>query len=258
MSQRLDQHLVSLVASSSFAAEQYRVLGHIVEQLHKDKGLRVLAVTSPSVGDGKTTTAINLAGALAQAVEGRVLLVDADLRRAGVQAQLGRAGVDDAGLVDVVVDRSLLLADVVRCSSTLGFSVLAAGQETAMPYDVLKSARLGHLIEQAREAYDYVVVDTPPFVPAPDCRAIAKWVDNFLLVVTVDKTPRKLIEAALEVMDPAQLAGLVFNGSDDRPFSEYYGRYSAANGHARNGHGSAWWSRFMTDSFWRRRSFEPR
>src|SRR5881296_1977191 len=82
-----DKHLVSLIAPRSVEAEQYRVLRHFVEQTRKDVGLRMIGVTSPAVGDGKTTTAINLAGALAQAADTRVLLVDADLRRGSVQEQ---------------------------------------------------------------------------------------------------------------------------------------------------------------------------
>jgi len=244
----VDPHLVSLVDSASFAAEQYRVLGHIVEQLHTHRSLRVLAVTSAAVGDGKTTTAINLAGALAQTVEGRVLLVDADLRRASVQAQLGRPDRGHAGLVDAVLDRKLSLADVVRDDSRLRLSILHAGLGTAVPYDVLKSARVGELFEQARQQYDYVIVDTPPFVPAPDGRVIAKWVDGFLLVMAAHKTPRKLVEAVLDVMDPAQLAGIVFNGSRDRPFSKYYGRYYTGET-SRNGDRTHWWNRI---SWWRR------
>jgi capsular exopolysaccharide synthesis family protein len=250
MSRHVDPHLVSLVAPSSFAAEQYRVLGHVVEQLHKTAGLRVIAVTSPAVGDGKTTTAINLAGALAQAGDGRVLLVDADLRRGAVQEQLGPDEAADVGLSDAAANRGLSLADVVRCSQSSGFAVLSAGSATAGPYEVLKSSRVGELIDQARQDYDYVVVDTPPFVPAPDCRAIAKWVDGFLLVVAADRTSRKLIEATLDVIDSRQLLGLVFNGSSDRPSAEYYDRYAA--GRSGNGHRTGWWGRIAPDAFLRR------
>ncbi len=72
----LDEHLVSLQAPSTAAAEQYRVLRHLVETLRKRANLQILAVTSPGVGDGKSVTAINLAGALAQSEDARVLLVD--------------------------------------------------------------------------------------------------------------------------------------------------------------------------------------
>ena len=84
----LDEHLVSLQAPSTAAAEQYRVLRHFVETLRKRANLQVLGVTSASVGDGKTVTAINLAGALSQSDDTRVLLVDMDLRRPSVARYL--------------------------------------------------------------------------------------------------------------------------------------------------------------------------
>jgi receptor protein-tyrosine kinase len=237
----VEERLVSFLASSSFAADQYRVLRHIVEQMHKDSDLRVLAVTSPAVGDGKTTTAINLAGALAQSSEARVLLIDADLRRGRVQDHLRQGNLGGSGLVDATLDPNLTLVDVVRRCPPFSLSVLPAGRGTAAPYEVLKSRRVGELLAQARQQYDYVVLDTPPFLAVPDCRVIAKWVDGFLLIVAAHKTPRKLVEAALDIMDPAQLVGLVFNG-DDRPFSGYSGYYSAYS-QSRNGHRTSWWSR---------------
>src|SRR5437879_2263647 len=88
---RAEDHLVSLFDSESWEAEQYRVLRHAVETLRKGVNLQIVAVTSAAVGDGKTTTAINLAGALAQSADARVLLVDVDLRRPAVARQLGSA-----------------------------------------------------------------------------------------------------------------------------------------------------------------------
>src|SRR2546423_15373101 len=96
---RVDEHLVSLVSPATFPAEQYRVLRHFVEEMRRERGLQVIAVTSPTPGDGKTTTAINLAGALAQAPDLRVLLVEADLRRTSPRGaeRLGLGGAPRPG-----------------------------------------------------------------------------------------------------------------------------------------------------------------
>src|SRR5947208_15231331 len=88
--QVIDEHLVCLHAPASYEAEQYRTLAHTVELMHKDTGLRVLAVTSATAGDGKTTTAVNLAGALAPSSEARAILVCGDLRKPSVIARLRR------------------------------------------------------------------------------------------------------------------------------------------------------------------------
>jgi len=241
----MNDHLVTLVDPTSFAAEQYRVLAHSVEQMRRDDGVGVIGVTSPDVGDGKTTTSINLAGALAESVDERVLLVDADLRRASVQDELGLGKAGHPGIVDAVMDRSLSLRDVVQPASGSGLWVLPAGVVKALPYDILKSVRLRELMDEARRQYAYVVVDTPPFLPAPDCRAIAKWVDRFLLVVAAHKTPLRLIEGTLDAIESGQLAGVIFNSSDERPFSEYYGRYYTATGSAPS-RWRTWWQR-ITD-----------
>src|SRR5712692_10535209 len=241
----VDDHLVSLVAPATFEAEQYRALRHAVEQLHKAHDLRVVAVSSPGVGDGKSITAINLAGALAQARDARVLLVDADLRRPSVAGLLALGGSDGPGLVNAILDPSLTLEQVARLRPPFNLSVIPAGQAPPSPYEVLKSPRLGELLEEARRRYDYIVVDAPPFCTVQDCRVIAHWVDGFLLVVAAHHTPRRLVEEALNVVERSKVLGLIFNGDDQPPsgYSGYYGYYgyfggsADANRAALNGHG---------------------
>ncbi len=214
---------MSLLNPASFEAEQYRVLRHLVETLRKGANLQVVAVTSPGIGDGKTTTAINLAGALAQSASARVLLVDMDLRRPAVARRLGLAGSKRA-LVDALLDSGLTLGDTVEPLAYFNLSVLPAGKQAVAPYELLKSPRLEALLDEARQRYDYIVLDTPPFVPVPDCRVIAKYVDGFLTVVAAHRTPRSALAQALDLMDPGKVAGLVFNGDDTRR-SSYYSAY---------------------------------
>ncbi|MBI3327695.1 MAG: CpsD/CapB family tyrosine-protein kinase [Nitrospinae bacterium] len=220
----VDEHLVSLLRPTSFEAEQYRALRHMMERWHNDPGLHAVAVTSPSAGDGKTTTAINLAGTLAQGHDARVLLVDADLRRPCVAKQLALGHAATPGLVDAVLDPALSLEDVVRLRPPFSFGILPAGRPPASSYEVLTLPRLAALLDEARQRYDYIVVDTPPLVAYPDCHVIGKWVDGYLMVVAAYKTPRKLVAEALSVMDAAKIVGLVFN-SDDRPLFGYSGYY---------------------------------
>jgi capsular exopolysaccharide synthesis family protein len=239
----IDGHLVSLVTPATFEAEQYRALRHTIEELHAVSGLSIVAVSSPSVGDGKTTTAINLAGALAQSAHARVLLIDADLRAPTVRDKLGLREVPSPGLVGAIVDRRVSLADAVRRRAPFAMDVLPAGERPTAPFELLKSARLAELFQEARAAYDYVVVDTPPLVAVPDCRVLAGVVDGFLMVVTAHRTPKRLVEEALNVVEPSKTIGIVYNG-DERPLSGYYSRHygPSTNGNG-NGHRKWRWGR---------------
>jgi len=233
----VDDHLVSLVAPAAFEAEQYRALRHTIEQLHKSRELRIVAVSSPGVGDGKSTTAVNLAGTLAQAQDARVLLVDADLRRPAVGKLLALGSSEGPGLVNLILDRDLTMERVARLRPPFNLSVMSSGHAPASPYEVLKSPRLGEIFDEARHLYDYVVVDAPPLCPVQDCRVIAHWVDGFLLVVAAHRTPRRLVGEALNVVEPGKMLGIVFNG-DDQPPSSFYGYYGYYGGSAYTGQAS--------------------
>jgi capsular exopolysaccharide synthesis family protein len=223
--------LVSLHARESFEANMYRVLMHRIEDTRGNGGRGVIAVTSPGAGEGKTTTAINLAGTLAQSKGSRVLLVDADLRLPDVATQMGIRAAGQPGLSDALLDAKLPLEAVVCHRPPLNLSILTSGRPLAAPYETLRSPRLGEILDQARRAYDFVIVDTPPVLPVPDCRVIARWVDSLLLVVAAHRTPRKYLEEALNALDPEKVAGLVFNSVDpprSGPYA-YYRGYAASS-----------------------------
>jgi capsular exopolysaccharide synthesis family protein len=235
----VDDHLVSLVTPAAFEAEQYRALRHVVEQLHKATGLKVVAVSSPGAGDGKTLTAVNLAGALAQAPEARVLLVEADLRRPSLGRLLGLPDTGGPGLVRAILEPHLTLDQIVQSRPPFNLAVVCAGATPSNPYDLLKSSRLGKLLDEARQQYDYIVLDTPPLAPVQDCRVIARWVDGFVLVVAALRTPRRLIEEALTTLDRTKILGLVFNAEDRSTwshYSAYYQGYYAPGQPSANGH----------------------
>jgi len=217
----VDEHLVSLVTPAAFEAEQYRALRHIVEQLNRDANLQVIAVSSPATGDGKTITAVNLAGALAQSPEARVLLIDADLRRPSLGSLLNLTASDASDLVSAILDPTITLEQIAQTRPPFNLSVIRAAQPLQNPYEMLKSPRFGELLEDARRQYDYIVIDTPPLVPIQDCRVIGRWVDGFLVVVAAHRTPRRLVEEALTTLDHTKVLGFVFN-EDDRSVSKQY------------------------------------
>lgn len=221
------EQLVSLVAPSSMEADQYRGLRHTIERLHRDRALQVLAVTSPGAGEGKTVTTLNLAASLAQSPDTRILVIDADLHRPSVAEYLGIAPPHCPGLSDVIVSDDPGLDAAIRRVDPFNLSVVLTGSVPSGAYELLNSSRLDRLLSAARRNFDYVLIDTPPVVPLPDSRLLARCVDGFLIVVAAHKTPRRALAEALTLVDPAKTIGLVFNG-DDRalsPYSSYYGYY---------------------------------
>ena len=97
---------------------------------------------------------------------------------------------------------------------------MLAGSTVAPIHELFRSPRLEALLQEAREDYDYVVIDTPPLGPVSDCALLARWIDGVLLVVAAHRTSRKLLEEALNLLEGASVLGIVFNG-DDRPFLRY-------------------------------------
>ena len=217
--------LVSFLAPESAAADRYRALRYSVEALRTEAGLPVVALTSPTTGDGKTVTVLNLAGAFAQAENARVLVVDADLRKPSVAKYLG---LDSRlpGLNRALRSGAPQLDAIAHRVEPFNLWVVPAGTPDPSPCERLNSPALAGLIREARRTFDCVLVDTPPAL-LPDCRLIERWVDGFLMLVTANKTPRRLLTEALKELDPAKVFGLVFNG-DDRTLSRYYGYYNPA------------------------------
>ena len=206
---QLDDHLVSLLEPTSYAAEQYRTVRLAIENFRRERGLHVVAISSPGRGEGKTISAINLAGALAQSPDGRVVLVDADLRHPRVGDYLGLTSA--AGLSSFLLDSALDVDQVTEKPSSIAFSVIPAGAVSSMPYELLKSPRLSALFGALRTKFDYVVVDTPPVLAFPDVGILRDAVDGFVLVVRANRTPREGLVDGLDTIGRHRVLGLVFN-----------------------------------------------
>jgi len=222
----IDPRLVSFVAPNSVEADHYRGLRHVVETTCRSQRARLLAVTSPVAGDGKTVTAINLAGALAQSRQLRVLLIDLDLRRPAIGRMLGHTG-EEAGLLAALGGPERWLDAPPRTFGSVRLHVIPASPVAGRVYDALADDRLATLLERVAERFDYVILDTPPIVPVPDSRQILQWVDKALLVVSAGKTPRKMVDEALALVDSDKLLGIVFNGEERRRsrYARYYYGY---------------------------------
>jgi protein-tyrosine kinase len=214
----LNPLLVAALAPHSLAAEHYRSLRSRIAQLERDQAVRIIQVTSPAKGDGKTVTTLNLALTMAQEFQRRVLVIDADLRHPRIHELLGLdAG---PGLVDVLTGTASL-ADVLVELPTHHLTVLRAGRPYDRPAEMLGSAPMRRLLDSLRAQFDRIVVDSAPAVVA-DPVSIAPIVDGLLLVVRAGVTTKPAIARALGSLSSSRLLGLVFNESA-APLDASYG-----------------------------------
>ncbi len=193
------------------AAEQYRILR--THLLHHERKPTVIGVSSATSGDGKTITAINLAGTLALKTNATVVLVDADLRSRQVSELLG---IDAApGLSEVLRQESYLDEALLEVEQIPGLYLLTAGARADHPTEMLDSELFTRLIAELRERFSFVVLDTTPLGIVADSRLVQELTDGMILVIRPDHTNRAALKAALVNPDRLRLLGTVLNGVDD-------------------------------------------
>ena len=220
-----DEPLVALEGAGSPGAEAYRSLRTAVRFIDVDRTARTLLVTSPSAGEGKTTTAANLAVAFAQSGE-RVLVVDADLRRGRLAPLFGV--LPEPGLTDVIARRVELPTASSEWRDEL--SVLGPGALPANPSELLGSQAMADLLADLGSAYDIVILDAPPILPVTDAVVLAALVDAVVVVAQWAKTSATAVEDAALVLQSvsAPVLGVVLNGVRGTRSRRYYKAYQTA------------------------------
>lgn len=212
------------------AAEAYRALRTNLNYLTPPRAPRVIVLTSALPGDGKTTTAVNLAITLAQQGQ-RVILIDAETRRGTVHEAFGIPPAP--GFFDLMYGQASPGECIRRVSMETGgtVDVLPLGSSPSVnPADLLVATRLQPLFDRLRQQYDYVLLDTPPLNLFTDAALIAASADALLLVARSDKTDRDELRFAVTQLRNVKvvLAGAVLNDVELRRGSRYrqgYGYY---------------------------------
>lgn len=225
------EYLVDKPASS--AAEAVRNLRTSVVLSNLDHPPQVLMISSSGPSEGKTTVSI----AMAQNFIGmgkRVLLIEGDLRRQVFSQYFDLAGT---GSLQDVLSGEQTLAEAVQRVDRFGADVLVAGRSAGNAADVFSSDRFQAVIQDARVAYDIVVIDTPPVLAVPDARVIAHVADAVLYVVRWNATARHQISEGLRqfAQGKVQITGLVLTQIDMKKMKHYgygdtYGGYASEDG----------------------------
>ena len=198
----------------SMVAEAFRTFRTTIHFSPRGGQTKVIMVTSPASGDGKSTVASNLAIAIAQGGK-RTILIDADCRNPDQHRIFGAAsqrGLSTFLGDDAFADGRAVLPAVPTDIDHL--DLMPAGPEPANPSELLSSQRFVNLIARLRERYDQIIIDSPPTLPVSDSRIISTFVDGYVLVLRAGKSGRKTARYATELLASvgATPLGLVING----------------------------------------------
>jgi len=218
--------LITTIDTYAPRAEAFRVLRTNLQFIDPDIERKVFVITSSLPGEGKTTTAVNLALALAEGGES-VVLVEGDLRRPKISEYLRLESA--VGLTTVLIGK-LPLEDAIQTTAREGLAVVTSGATPPNPAELLKSTTMGTLIAALREKYDIVLIDAPPLLPVTDGALLAAQADGALLVVRHGKTTTDQVSLAVERLQAvgATPVGVIFNmtplkGGDGYGYGYGYG-----------------------------------
>ena len=206
----------------SIPAESYRSLRTNIQYSSFDKEVKRILVTSSEPGEGKSTTAGNLALAFSQD-EKKVLLIDCDLRKPSIHKKFRIS--NNIGLSDVVIDSSKFSKAVIHHTEYL--DVLPSGKIPPNPSELLGSKAMENLLNELQKHYDLIILDTPPVHAVTDAQILSTKVDGVVLVVRAERTKKDSVvsaKASLEKVN-ANILGVVLNGGE-RSSGKYYYYYA--------------------------------
>ncbi|MDV7141327.1 polysaccharide biosynthesis tyrosine autokinase [Tropicimonas sp. TH_r6] len=216
---------------TSPSAEAIRDLRTSIELSNLDKPPQVILMTSSGPGEGKTTNSISLAYHYA-ALDRRVLLVEGDIRRRVMDQYFDLT--DQPGFVSVLSGKSTLEEAIVS-DKRVGFDILPGDSVSVSAADVFASNTFSDFIQDLRNRYDRIIIDTPPVLLFPDARSIAAKSDAVLLSVKWDSTPLNSVQMAISAVTSvgANVTGLILTHVNPKSLRHYgynyeYGTYGGA------------------------------
>jgi polysaccharide biosynthesis transport protein len=218
--------LVTLKQPRSPISEAYRVLRTNLRYSGIENPGGVMLVTSAGPGEGKSTTAANLAVSMAQ-VGKRIVLVDADLRRPSIHKLF--AMDNERGLSDLFTEENLTVEDVMQPTAIPSLRVITSGPIPPNPAEMLDSRLMTQVLASLRQNTDMVIVDSPPVLPVADASILGSRCSGAVLVIDSGKTRTEIARRAVTTLERAntKVAGVILNKMGSKQAAGYYYYYYA-------------------------------
>lgn len=206
-------------APKSIDAEAYRSLRSNIEYSSFDDEYRVIVVTSSVPGEGKSTTAGNLAIALAQSGNS-VLLVDCDMRKPSIHKKFKISNA--AGTAELLLRKKLFEEVANKYNENL--TIITAGKIPPNPSEMLASRAMTAFIEEMKKEFKYIILDTPPLQAVTDAQVLSTKADGVLLVVRAGSTKKEMVLNSVDLIKKVQgkVIGTVLNGVENKKNNYYY------------------------------------
>jgi capsular exopolysaccharide synthesis family protein len=205
--------------------EAYKTLRTNIQFSSLEDKIQTIVVTSSVPGEGKTTTAINLALAIAQSGH-RTILVDCDLRKSKIHELFQIS--NEKGLSNVLIEdatfEEAIYKDNIDVREVESLYILTAGVKTPNPSELLGSSKMQNLITLLKEEYEYIIIDTPPILLVTDAQVLSQYADGCLLVTASGKTQKdSVVRAKSQLLNVnAKILGVVLNKVNFRNKKDYY------------------------------------
>ncbi|MDP1948343.1 MAG: Wzz/FepE/Etk N-terminal domain-containing protein [Nitrospirota bacterium] len=215
-------NLISKWWPNSMIAEQYRVAATRLALMSTGQKQSVALITSSVMGEGKSSTAINLGHIFAQGLDKRTLIIDCDLKRPAVSKYL--AMPSGPGLADYWAGTHTI-DECIHKMGDIPLWVLPAGTRSEKVIELSKVRQLEQLLDEVRPRFDQIILDAPPVFPLADLNVLSRMADVMVFVIQAGKTSRDLVEKALKALRPQCQVGIILAGIESMSIPSYQCHY---------------------------------
>ncbi|HVN94203.1 MAG TPA: CpsD/CapB family tyrosine-protein kinase [Terracidiphilus sp.] len=215
--------LVFLTDRESPAAEAIRLLGVRLRDMRQNRPLKKLLITSTIPQEGKSMISANLACALADGSDARVLLLEGDLRRPSLMQMFGLK--KQPGICEWLQNDNGTAANICHLRNA-GIWILSAGSTSSNLNEHLQPQRLETKMNEVAQWFDWIIIDSSPTLPLADTSVWMRLADGILLVTRQGTTEKQQLMKGLDALEQEKVIGAIVNGSKAAAYSGYYYRSS--------------------------------